>query len=392
MRSPPDFADHAEPRPKRFLIAAGTSRYKNMPEGRQLPSVKQDLSRIVKLFEGEFGYERVLAGLGENPPHDYFRTQLSAWLKEPERTASDIIVLYYSGHGAPEAGEHYLLMTDSDENDFAATAFPTASIGKMLRKTKIRHMMVIMDTCHAAMGGSDFGAVAHEYVSSLKADYGEDFGLYTLAAARPKEEAREGAFSAAFDRALRNPPSACGNAEQQFLSSYDKLVEAINEEFRANGVRQRASISSILVQSAPSFIPNIRHRPRKEPTPENRQEYRDKLHKMLSAELELFPLEIAELFSAFQVSDDPKERKKSLVLTVNRLLDDEDSIPLLNKLIRGLARKGARIAVGILENCIDRILPFHFAPGEVSNASSYLNHKGGGIIKGIVTTTGARNW
>ena len=86
-----------------------------MPVDRQLPSVKEDLKRIVELFEGEFGYERVLPGLGDSPPHDYFRTQLSSWLKEPERKESDIIVLYYSGHGAPEGGEHYLLMTDSDE-------------------------------------------------------------------------------------------------------------------------------------------------------------------------------------------------------------------------------------------------------------------------------------
>ena len=249
MRSPPDSADHAEPRPKRFLIAAGTSRYKNMPEDRQLPSVEDDLSRIVKLFQGEFGYERVLAGLGDNPPNDYFRTQLSDWLKDRERTDSDIIVLYYSGHGAPEGGEHYLLMTDSDETDFAGTAFPTASIGKMLRRTKIRNMMVIMDTCHAAMGGSDFGAIAQQYISSLKADYGETIGFYALAAARPKEEAGQGAFSAAFERVVRKPPSACGNSQQEFLSSYDRLVEAINEDFKSTGVRQRASINLIAVQS-----------------------------------------------------------------------------------------------------------------------------------------------
>ena len=256
MPLPPDSADQAAPRPRRYLIAAGTSKYKNMPEDRQLPSVKDDLRRIVKLFQGEFGYERVLAGLGDNPPNDYFRTQLSDWLKDRERTDSDIIVLYYSGHGAPEGGEHYLLMTNSDERNFAGTAFPTAEIGKMLRNTPIRQMMVILDTCHAAMGGSDFGVVAQDYVASLKADYGENRGFYTLAAARPKEEAAaDGVFSAAFDRALRKPPSACGNSEQELLSSYDKLVEAINEDFKASGVRQRASISLIAVQSSPLFIP-----------------------------------------------------------------------------------------------------------------------------------------
>ena len=122
-----------------------------------------------------------------------------------------------------------------------------------------------------------------------------------------------------------------GTANKQFLSSYDRLVEAINEDFMATGVRQRASISSIAVQSAPLFIPNIRYGPRKEPSPEHRRDYRDKLQKALSAELELFPMGTAELFSAFQIGDDPKERKNSLDLIVNRMLDHEDSIPLLNK-------------------------------------------------------------
>jgi hypothetical protein len=55
MPSPQDSADQAGPPPKRFLIAAGTSKYKNMPADRQLPSVTDDLSRIVGLFVDQLG-------------------------------------------------------------------------------------------------------------------------------------------------------------------------------------------------------------------------------------------------------------------------------------------------------------------------------------------------
>ena len=260
MPSPPDSADPAGPRPKRFLIAAGTAKYENLPEERQLPSVEDDLHRIVELFQCKLGYERVLAGLGENPPHTYFSEKLSGWLKDRERKASDRIVFYYSGHGVVEGSEHYLMMTDSKESNLAGTAFLTADLGRMLNGTPIRHMIVILDTCHAGAGGGDFGVIAHKYVSSLRANYATSCGFYALAAARPKEEAREGAFSAAFVRAVQDPPSECGGDGQEYLSSYEHLVEAINKDFEAQSLIQRASVNSLAVQSAPLFIINLRYR------------------------------------------------------------------------------------------------------------------------------------
>ena len=71
---------------------------------------------------------------------------------------------------------------------------------------------------------------------------------------------------------------------------------------------------------------------------------------------------------------------------VDRLVDCDDSIPLLNRLIREFANKKARDSVEIIENCMDLILPYHFSPAAVATVSSYLNAKGGGFLKGVVTT------
>ena len=73
MPSPPDSADQAAPRPRRYLIAAGTSRYKNMPPDRQLPSVNEDLRRIASIFYSWailLGYERVLASVSLRETQD----------------------------------------------------------------------------------------------------------------------------------------------------------------------------------------------------------------------------------------------------------------------------------------------------------------------------------
>jgi hypothetical protein len=309
--------------------------------------------------------------LSENPDSNYFAERLGEWLHHQDRKTTEQVVLYYSGHGSLVMGEQYLMMTNSDDKNVAATAFLTANIGRMLAETHIRQLMVILDTCHAATGGGDFLTIAQKFSASLRLGDPSPICFYSLAAARPKDEAKQSVFSEAFVR-----------ASTEHYASYEALVGSINREFETKGFHQRASVSSLGIQSSPPFLirlPNLAE-------PKSRQEYREKLQKALSAELELYPAEIDELFSAFQISDDPKERKKSVGLFVGRLLDDEYSISLLNNLIRKLARRGARVAVEILESCIDQILPFHFAPGEVAKAAKYLNQKGGGTIKGIVTT------
>jgi hypothetical protein len=159
----------------------------------------------------------------------------------------------------------------------------------------------------------------------------------------------------------------------RFIQKIPGCPDPLPEPLRFTGDRERVVITD---RSPTTELP-----------PEHRRDYREKLRKALSAELELFPTGIDELFSAFQIGDDRKEPKKSFDLIVDRLLDDEYSIPRLNNLIHKLERKGPRVAVEILETCIDLILPFHFAPAEVAVAATYLNHKGGGIIKGIVTTS-----
>ncbi len=137
MPSPPAWLDDTSTHGPLFRIAAGTARYDHLPEEEQLPSVTGDLKRIVDLFAANLGYERVLPGLGDNPTYAEISRKLGRWLKDAARTASDRIVLYYSGHGVFENGVHYLLTSDSEMSTLEGTAFQVASLGRMLHGTPI---------------------------------------------------------------------------------------------------------------------------------------------------------------------------------------------------------------------------------------------------------------
>jgi hypothetical protein len=123
---------------------------------------------------------------------------------------------------------------------------------------------------------------------------------------------------------------------------------------------------------------------------ERRKEHREKVRRALSDQLDRFfedkrrsPRDIAVALETEEIPDDPAEIPKAIVV---RLIDCDDSIPLLNGLIREWVKKKARDAVEILENCMDLILPFHFSPAAVATASGYLNEKGGGLLHGVVMT------
>src|SRR4051812_17951439 len=122
MPSPVDSPPDIVPQPRRFLIAAGTSDYKHLPKDAQLPSVRQDLARIRKLFCETLNYEDALPDLKINPRKEPFREALRDWIRQKDRRESDIVVIYYSGHGDIEQDRHYLLTSDSKPDDLLDTA------------------------------------------------------------------------------------------------------------------------------------------------------------------------------------------------------------------------------------------------------------------------------
>jgi hypothetical protein len=137
---------------------------------------------------------------------------------------------------------------------------------------------------------------------------------------------------------------------------------------------------------------NSRGGPAQQPARNTRQEHRDKIRAALSDELDRYAedptrdlREIADTLE-LEIRAKPAERARLRDAIVEHLLDKDDSIPLLNKLIRGLAAGRARDAVKILENCMDLILPFHFSPEAVASAADCLNQEGGGVLPGVVMT------
>ena len=241
---------------RRFLIAAGTALYEHLPEDAQLPSVEQDLHGIQDLFCKTLQFKNALPDLKINPKKEAFRESLRDWIRDTDRNESDVIVLYYSGHGDIEGGRHYLLTADSDPEDLLDTAVPTEDLARRIASSSVRLVLLLIDTCYAGSGSADVAKV----VSEIRALFSrENTGFFVIAAARPKEEARQGVLVEALTNVFYDERLA--GERQQFLQPM-AVSTAINRYFRDKNLSQLTMAYETYVgYEDPPFFPNLRFQP-----------------------------------------------------------------------------------------------------------------------------------
>ena len=240
-----------------FLIATGTSCYPHFPEDAQLPSVEQDLQRIQKLFCGTLRYENAVPDLRINPKKSIFDNALRDWFTKEERNERDVVVIYYSGHGGidPLEGRHYLLTADSNPKDLFGTAVSTEDLGRRIASSSVRLVLLLIDTCFAGSGSNDIAKV----VSGIRGLFSkEHIGFFVIAAARPKEEARQGVFAEALVSVLDDERLA-GTLQKVLLPT--GVSTAINRYFRDKNLSQLTMVYDTYIgYEDPPFFPNLRYR------------------------------------------------------------------------------------------------------------------------------------
>ncbi|MGN9808317.1 caspase family protein [Micromonospora sp. BQ11] len=237
----------------RRLIAAGTGTYL---DAAPLPAVADDVVSVGDLFT-RLGYDVDPVVL--DPPADELRRTLA----HAADVGSGVVVFYYSGHGDRERDRHYLLCADSRPGRLASSALATEDVIRILTGGSVRRLLVILDTCYAGDGAIDAVRAAAKLVSAeLLATPGARPELLStlslIAAARPRQLALDGAFSAAMRAALDDHTLA--GARQRFLD-LAQLVGWLNDEFRRRGIRQHAVPIELWREDGFGFFPNPRYRP-----------------------------------------------------------------------------------------------------------------------------------
>ncbi|WP_369364372.1 caspase family protein [Streptomyces sp. CG4] len=230
--------------------------YKEQPDWDR-PGLVEARQNIIDLFTDRFGYQHV-SDLGLDPTENQLTERLRAFCKSPERHEDDLIVVYIAGHGEvldeEDGGGHVLLTSETDPDDIA-DALPTETLArKMLAGTRVRRLLLMLDTCYAGQGGNELAAVALERTSrQWSAQPGS--GLIILSSAQPLQQAEAGAFPRRLARAVDSLITA-GHGPRALA------LDAVAQQMNATPGYQHVSLLQVgLAGEIPPFLPNPRHDP-----------------------------------------------------------------------------------------------------------------------------------
>lgn len=135
-----------------YALIIGIERYRDVPAA---TGARADAETFARLARTTLGVpERNIRLLLDDRAGKADIDKELAWLAA-NAPANARILLYYSGHGAPEAakGTPYLVPFDGDPKALATTAFALADILKKLSETKAKDVLAITDACFAGAGG-----------------------------------------------------------------------------------------------------------------------------------------------------------------------------------------------------------------------------------------------
>jgi WD40 repeat protein len=111
---------------------------------------------------------------------------------------SDLVVVYFAGHGVKEQDDFYLLTVEADTTKLAQTALSGKELRKQLADIPCQ-VLLILDACHSAAGVKAFKRANDDAARTLTDD---ECAVAVLCAAMGEEYAQEANGNGLFTRAL----------------------------------------------------------------------------------------------------------------------------------------------------------------------------------------------
>ena len=157
-------------------------------------SAVSDYSFLPKLSSPRFDSIKLsetveeLSGLLPSNSLNFDVEKFENWLKDTLLFNKDrTVLIYFSGHGIEKFGEMYLCLRDSEPAQFFTTCFSVSKLYDLAAETGVLHLVLVLDCCFSAVGGSSLGFSSGQNLSHLFE--GRRRTITLLASAASNEEA-----------------------------------------------------------------------------------------------------------------------------------------------------------------------------------------------------------
>jgi hypothetical protein len=253
---------------RRYLITVGTSFECQHMGLRKLQEVENDIEKVKRLFEAQ-GYEILADVSSNNATAHTIKTKIREWFSSGNRNSSDIVVLYFAGHGGTcdtYKEDYYLYTFDSmPKQPDTAVEIKTFVKSFLALGTSSQNVLLILDACYSGSGGSEISKT----LSQLPDIAPEGSGFWILSSAGSNDKAVDGAFVEALENVLNSNFER--SLSEKFIS-LDTLVGDINDYFRIqyenaldNKAKERWKQGSTLnvtkITKKAEFIQNLKFLP-----------------------------------------------------------------------------------------------------------------------------------
>lgn len=146
-------ADQAFFAPNRWAVVIGASEY---PALGKLEFAAADAELFAKTLIGTYQFDAnkvsVLTDKEDSalkPTVENINKTLDRILTDPSLTQGDLLVFYFSGHGAGIAGTDLLLPTDATPQNFQQVGLPVKSILDRMAKSGVQNIIFVADACRS---------------------------------------------------------------------------------------------------------------------------------------------------------------------------------------------------------------------------------------------------
>lgn len=235
----PDFK--AASLPDDIAIVIGIENYRGLP--------KSDYSKsdagLVKNYLKALGFqERNIAFLADDKASlSDIKKTVETWLPNRIKKGSRIVV-YYSGHGAPEpkTGDAYIVPFDGDPNYLEDTGYSLKKLYEKLGKMQATEVVVLLDSCFSGAGGRSVLAKGARPLVMMADASVISSNMAVLSAAQGTQisssspEKGHGIFTYYFLKALKD-------GKKNIAEIYEYIKPLVEDEARQLNVQQSPSIN-----------------------------------------------------------------------------------------------------------------------------------------------------
>lgn len=168
---------------KKLALLIGVSKYQGGLSA--IPTAANDVRNMQRVLENPqiAGFDEVKPLL--EPSSDRMRVDIYNLFAKSQK--DDLILLYFSGHGiTDESGKLYLATPNTRENAFKATSISASEINHMIRDSRCRKQVVILDCCYSGAFAQDWqpkrncdAALLASSSPSQPSYEAEEIGIYT---------------------------------------------------------------------------------------------------------------------------------------------------------------------------------------------------------------------